>query len=37
MKHIGTVSEIASVLAFLASNNAAYMTCETLHISGGLL
>ena len=36
MKRIGTVNEIASVVAFLASNDAAYVTGETLHISGGL-
>ncbi|MES1986976.1 MAG: glucose 1-dehydrogenase [Pseudomonadota bacterium] len=36
MKRIGTVDEIASVVAFLASSDAAYVTGETLHISGGL-
>lgn len=36
MKRIGTVDEIASVVAFLASSDAAYVTGETLLISGGL-
>lgn len=36
MGRIGTVDEIASVVAFLASSDAAYVTGETLHITGGL-
>ncbi len=36
MKRIGTMDEIASVVAFLASSDAAYVSGETLHISGGL-
>ena len=36
MARIGTVDEIASVVAFLASNDAAYVTGETLHATGGL-
>lgn len=36
MSRIGTVDEIASVVAFLASSDAAYVTGETLHITGGL-
>jgi 3-oxoacyl-[acyl-carrier protein] reductase len=36
MQRIGTVDEIASVVAFLASNDAAYVTGETLHVTGGL-
>jgi 3-oxoacyl-[acyl-carrier protein] reductase len=36
MKRIGTVDEVASVVAFLASDDATYVTGETLHISGGL-
>lgn len=35
MARIGTVDEIASVVAFLASNDAAYVTGETLHVTGG--
>lgn len=36
MGRIGTVDEIASVVTFLASSDAAYVTGETLHITGGL-
>jgi 3-oxoacyl-[acyl-carrier protein] reductase len=36
MGRIGTVGEIASVVAFLASDDAAYVTGETLHAAGGL-
>jgi 3-oxoacyl-[acyl-carrier protein] reductase len=36
MGRIGTVEEISSVVAFLASEDAAYVTGETLHVTGGL-
>lgn len=36
MARIGTVDEIASVVAFLASSDANYVTGETLHVTGGL-
>lgn len=36
MARIGTVDEIASVVAFLASRDADYITGETLHVTGGL-
>jgi 3-oxoacyl-[acyl-carrier protein] reductase len=36
MGRIGTANEIASVVAFLVSNDAAYVTGETLHVTGGL-
>ena len=36
MARIGTVDEVASVVAFLVSNDAAYVTGETLHVTGGL-
>lgn len=36
MGRIGSVDEIASVVAFLASSDAAYITGETLHVTGGL-
>lgn len=35
MGRIGTVEEIASVVSFLASSDAAYVTGETLHATGG--
>ncbi|WP_263773049.1 SDR family NAD(P)-dependent oxidoreductase [Propionivibrio soli] len=36
MARIGTVDEIAAVVAFLVSSEAAYVTGETLHVTGGL-
>ena len=36
MGRIGTVDDISSVVSFLASNDAGYVTGETLHATGGL-
>ena len=36
LKRYGTVDEVASVVSFLASDDAAYITGQTLEISGGL-
>ena len=36
MARVGTVAEIASVVTFLASNDSAYVTGETLRATGGL-
>lgn len=36
MKRMGTGDEVASSVAFLASDEAAYMTGQTLHINGGM-
>ena len=32
---IGTPAEVASVVAFLASNDAAYVSGEVIHVTGG--
>ena len=33
---LGDAQEIASAVAFLASDEAAYITGETLHVNGGM-
>ncbi|MGL4959092.1 MAG: SDR family oxidoreductase, partial [Plesiomonas sp.] len=33
---LGEAKEIASVVAFLASEGAAYITGETIHVNGGM-
>ena len=32
----GTVDEVAAAVVFLASNEAAYVTGQTLHVNGGM-
>ncbi|EQC00235.1 3-oxoacyl-ACP reductase FabG [Photorhabdus temperata] len=36
VKRLGDVKEIASAVAFLASDEAAYITGETIHVNGGM-
>jgi 3-oxoacyl-[acyl-carrier protein] reductase len=36
MKRSGTVEDIAATVVFLASDEAAYMTGQTLHVNGGM-
>lgn len=36
MKRMGTASEIASAVVYLASQEAAYVTGQTLHVNGGM-
>lgn len=34
---LGTVQDIAAVVAFLSSDSASYITAQTIHVNGGLL
>ena len=36
MKRMGTATEIAASIAFLASQEAAYITGQTIHVNGGM-
>jgi 3-oxoacyl-[acyl-carrier protein] reductase len=36
MRRLGTVDDVASVVAFLASDAASYITGETIHVNGGM-
>ena len=37
MKRYGNPEEVASVISFLCSENASYVTGQTIEISGGLM
>ena len=36
VKRLGTVAEIAAAAVFLASDEAAYVTGQTIHVNGGM-
>ena len=37
LSKLGQPSDIANVVAFLASDSASYITGETIHVNGGML
>jgi meso-butanediol dehydrogenase/(S,S)-butanediol dehydrogenase/diacetyl reductase len=37
MKRAGTGDDVAGLVAFLASNDAAYITGQTINVDGGLI
>ena len=37
MKRAGTSEDVAGLVAFLASNDAAYITGQTINVDGGLI
>jgi 3-oxoacyl-[acyl-carrier protein] reductase len=36
LARFGTANEVASAIAFLASDDAAFITGETIHVNGGI-
>ena len=36
MKKLGNLSDIANTASFLCSDNASYITGQTIHVNGGL-
>jgi 3-oxoacyl-[acyl-carrier protein] reductase len=36
MKRLGTTAEVAGAAVFLASQEAAYVTGQTIHVNGGM-
>ncbi len=37
MKRVGTAEDVAGLVAFLASDDAAYITGQTINVDGGLI
>ena len=37
MARLGTADEVAAVIAFLLSKDAAYVTGQVIHVAGGLV
>jgi 3-oxoacyl-[acyl-carrier protein] reductase len=37
LKRLGTPDDVAAMVAFLASGDAAYVTGQVMHVNGGLV